>query len=175
MLPVLRIERVDHTHPDALRLIEEVQQVYVARYGGRDETLIDPLDFAPPVGSFFVGYLTLDPDGSPDAGPVAVASGAWRRTATPLPGASAVAEVKRMYVVPAAQRRGLGRAMLAHLERTARLAGYDGLVLETGTLQPEAIALYASAGYTRVRPFGHYRDDPLSVCFGRHLLETAPG
>ena len=48
----LRIVPVEYGHPDALRLIEEVQQEYVVRYGSRDETPLDPLMFAPPVGSY---------------------------------------------------------------------------------------------------------------------------
>ena len=47
--------------------------------------------------------------------------------------------------------------MLAHLETTARTAGADVIILETGTAQPEAMALYESAGYQRVEPFGYYR------------------
>ena len=37
----LRIERVAITHPDAMLLVEAVQEEYVARYGGRDESPID--------------------------------------------------------------------------------------------------------------------------------------
>ena len=46
-----------------------------------------------------------------------------------------------MYVVPPSRRTGLGRQVLAHLESTARAAGAELMVLETGTDQPEA-ALY---------------------------------
>ena len=79
------------------------------------------------------------------------------------------AEIKRMYVVPAAQRRGFARAMLAHLETTARDAGADVLVLETGKEQPEAIALYESSGYTPVEGFGIYRDEPSVRYLGKRL------
>ena len=74
-----------------------------------------------------------------------------------------------MYVVPHARGRGLARLMLAHLESTARDAGADAMVLETGIVQPEAIALYVSSGYTPIPGFGFYRDSPLSRCFGRRL------
>jgi hypothetical protein len=43
------------------------------------------------------------------------------------------------------------------------------MVLETGTRQPEAIALYETAGYLRVPGFGFYRDEPLSRCMARSL------
>jgi hypothetical protein len=42
-------------------------------------------------------------------------------------------------------------------------------VLETGLAQPEAIALYTSAGYLPVPGFGHYKDAPLSRSFARDL------
>ena len=102
------ISQVGYGDPEVALLVEQVQAFYVERYGGPDETPLDPLMFQPPHGSFFLGHL----DGTP------VATGAWRRTSAAvvpgLPADAAVAEVKRMFVVPAAQRRGLAR-----LERTA--------------------------------------------------------
>jgi ribosomal protein S18 acetylase RimI-like enzyme len=74
-----------------------------------------------------------------------------------------------MYVVPNARRGGLARLMLAHLEATARTAGADAVLLETGIRQPEAMALYESAGYERIEPFGHYREHPSNRCYGRLL------
>ena len=49
--PELRIERVPYGHPDAQLLVEEVQAEYVRRYGGRDDTPIDPATFDPPGGA----------------------------------------------------------------------------------------------------------------------------
>lgn len=79
----------------------------------------------------------------------------------------AVGALKRMFVVAAARRRGIARALLAHLEREARALGVTWLRLETGLLQPEALALYASAGYADAEPFGQYAGAPLS----RHLVK----
>jgi GNAT superfamily N-acetyltransferase len=156
----LEIERLPITAPDAVRLVEEVQEEYVARYGGRDESPIDPGEFEDPTGMFFVGRLDAVP----------VVSGAWRRrTDVRLAGTTLTAEVKRMYVAPPARGLGLARRMLAHLEVTARDAGVRALVLETGEKQPEAIELYTSAGYNRIDGFGYYRDSPLSRCFGKVL------
>jgi GNAT superfamily N-acetyltransferase len=155
-----RIERLPITHPDAALLVEDVQGEYVARYGGRDETPIDPTYFEEPNGAFFVGYL--------DGGPVA--TGAWRRrTDVVADGTSLTAEIKRMYVVPGARGLGLARGMLAHLEETARAAGAEAMVLETGARQPEAISLYESSGYLPIAGFGFYRDSPISRCLARSL------
>lgn len=158
--PDWRLERLPITHPDAARLVEEVQQEYVARYGGRDRTPLDATVFEPPSGAFYVGYLADVP----------VATGAWRfRPDVTRLGSVAAAEVKRMYVSASARRRGLARAMLAHLEAEALAAGADVLILETGTAQPEAIDLYVSSGYERVEPFGHYARSPENRCFARRL------
>ena len=160
MKPAPRIERVPITHPDASLLVEEVQQEYVVRYGGRDDTPLDPQVFEPPAGAFFVAYLDDLP----------VASGAWRRRDDVAAyGTTRTAEVKRMYVTGASRGLGLARAMLAHLETTAREAGAEAMVLETGTAQPEAIALYLSCGYAAIPGFGHYRASPENRCFARPL------
>ena len=74
-----------------------------------------------------------------------------------------------MYVAPAQRGAGHARTMLAHLEATAREAGAEVMVLETGTAQPEAIALYESSGYTAIASFGYYKDEPLNRCFARRL------
>jgi len=144
-----------YDHPDSVKMIADLQQVYVERYGDVDITPVDPAQFAAPLGYFVIGYL----DGVP------VACGGWRVN-DELDGA---AEIKRMYVVDSARGKGLSRLVLAHLEATAREAGLLRMVLETGLRQPEAIALYTSSGYERIDNFGVYRDHPESRCFGKSL------
>src|SRR5258708_7220682 len=104
-------------------------------------------------GVFLVARL----DGEP------VGCGALRRLD------SATGELKRMYVAPAARRAGVGRGLLAELERHARLLGLRRVVLETGVLQHEAMGLYERAGYAHIPRFGEYADSPASVCLGRSL------
>ncbi|MBV8657699.1 MAG: GNAT family N-acetyltransferase [Burkholderiales bacterium] len=72
-------------------------------------------------------------------------------------------ELKRMYVSPIARGQGVARRLLQQLESAAIRVGCTQLKLETGPYQPEALALYGAAGYTRRGPFGDYSDDPLSV------------
>ncbi len=152
-------------HPDARRLITELQQEYVRRYGGQDATPIDVSEFVAPRGTFVVGYLNG----------VAVACGGWRVREPGPEFTEGDAELKRMYVVPAARGRGLSRVLLAELERRAVEAGRRRLVLETGIRQPEAIGLYASSGYTEISPFGMHRCSPRVRCFGKLLpVATQP-
>jgi GNAT superfamily N-acetyltransferase len=58
-----------------------------------------------------------------------------------------VAELKRMRVHPAFQRRGFARLILARLEQRARELGYRELRLDTTVMQTAAQRLYASEGY----------------------------
>src|SRR5947209_19233046 len=80
-----------------------------------------------------------------------------------------VAEIKRMYVDPPSRGTGVAPAILRDLEARARRAGVRRLVLETGTLQPDAIRFYRREGYEPIANFGPYRGAVLSVCFARTL------
>ena len=162
----MQIKQVSYGNPDASKLISEVQQEYVVRYGGPDGTPVDPAEFIPPSGLFLVGYL----DGAP------VACGGWRGYRADTGSATETsatetkaAEIKRMYVTPAARHRGLARQLLAELERSAAVAGHRRVILESGSAQPEAIALYRSSGYTPIPPFGHYADANGAVHLGKDL------
>mgnify|MGYP001556039694 CR=1 FL=1 len=139
--------------PESVELIDELQAEYVRRYGSGDDTPVAVAEFALPRGIFIVGWS----DGQP------VACGGLR---VPEPG---VVELKRMYVRSAARRRGIARLLLAPLEDEARGLGATQLRLETGARQPEAIAMYASAGYVDTEPFGHYADAPESRHLAKHL------
>jgi GNAT superfamily N-acetyltransferase len=79
------------------------------------------------------------------------------------------AEIKRMYVRPAARGRGLARRLLALLEAEAAALGARRVLLETGDRQAEALALYRACGYTAVPCFGSYAASPSSLCFEKTL------
>ena len=79
------------------------------------------------------------------------------------------AELKRMFVRPEARGRGLASGLLDAVETAARACGVPVLQLETGPLQPAAIALYEARGYERIPAFGDYVGDPHSVCYAKAL------
>ncbi len=141
--------------PLAAGLVADLERDLRARYDddGAAGVPLDPAAFAPPRGTFLVAVL----DGRP------VACGGLR------PHAPGVGELKRMYVDPQVRGRGLARTVLAGLEDAGVRLGLRGLVLATGLRQPEAIALYAGAGWQRVPGYGEWRDHPLTVCFGKPL------
>jgi GNAT superfamily N-acetyltransferase len=126
---------------------------------GDDEYLaqLTASDVRAPNGAFVIARL----DGEP------VACGALRRS-----GRDGLGEIKRMYTVPSARRQGIAALVLEWLEDAGRRLGYRRLRLETGTAQPEAVALYERAGWQRIVPFGFYADHPASVCFGKELAST---
>ena len=61
-----------------------------------------------------------------------------------------VAEVKSMFVSPAHRGIGLGRRILAELERIAAARGCRAVRLDTSSYLTEAIGLYRSAGYAEI-------------------------
>lgn len=71
-----------------------------------------------------------------------------------------VAEVTRVFVVPAARRRGLGSRLLDCMEEHARRHRVSALRLDTRRDLVEARRLYARHGYREVAPFssGPYAD-----------------
>ncbi|NEA48286.1 GNAT family N-acetyltransferase [Streptomyces sp. SID10815] len=156
------IRPVPFDHPDAVKLNDEVQAEYHVRYGdGGDATHLDPDHFRPPNGAYLIAY---DEDGAP------VATGGWRSQDKNDEGnEDGDAELKRMFVVAAARGRGLARRILAALEQDAREAGRTRMILETGTKQPEAIALYTSSGYAPCTKFGYYRFHAESLCYAKAL------
>ena len=151
----LRIEATRVDSAVGAPLVSAQWSELMARYGVPDTTSDDLAadHLEPPDGGFLVAW---------DGG-VAVGCGGVRRHD------GTTGEIKRMYVAPGARRRGISRALLRALEDRARAIGYTRLVLETGTKQPEAIALYESEGYARIEGYGYYRDAPQSRCYGKDL------
>ena len=78
-------------------------------------------------------------------------------------------EVKHLWLRPSAQGRGLGRALLAELERRALLLGATELVLDTNASLEAAGGLYRSSGYVDVEP---YNDNPNANVWLRKVLSA---
>jgi ribosomal protein S18 acetylase RimI-like enzyme len=76
-------------------------------------------------------------------------------------------EIKRMWIDPDWRGVGLGRRLLAHLERRAAELGCAAVVLDTNETLDEAIAMYERAGYGRIE---RYNDNPYAHhWFGKQL------
>ena len=153
-------------HPVVQGLVADLDADLDVRYaddddedeGEPDRAMLNVLDasVSPPLGTFLVAHLHGE----------AVGCGGLRPSPT---GDRGVAEIKRMYVAPAARGRGVSRALLVALEEAAADLGYRRVILETGTRQHEAMALYESAGYEPVENYGAYRHSQLSRCYAKDL------
>jgi GNAT superfamily N-acetyltransferase len=69
--------------------------------------------------------------------------------------ASGAAELKRMYLEPAARGRGLGRALAEAAIDGARGLGYRRVLLDSRRSLVAACALYRSLGFVDVAPYRH--------------------
>ena len=75
-------------------------------------------------------------------------------------------ELKRLIVVEAARRRGVGRALTAEVVDLARRGGAGRVILQSGRMQPESLRMYAASGFTPIPVYEPYVETmPRSLCF----------
>ncbi|WP_326548313.1 GNAT family N-acetyltransferase [Mycolicibacterium sp. ND9-15] len=136
----LRFVPVGQDDPLAEPLLAELAAEYAERYGGSTERVLCWLrgypaeEFAPPGGGLLIGLRAGRP----------VTGGAFRRFDPDT------AELKRIWTDSGHRQRGYARALLSELEAEIAARGYTRIYLTTGDRQPEAEALYAATGYTRL-------------------------
>jgi putative acetyltransferase len=150
---MITISRESPRQPDVVVLIRASDALMQSLYPVESNHLVDIDSLARPEVHFFVAR---------DAGR-ALGCGAF------VLGQGGQAEMKRVFVDPAARGKGVARAIMAALEDAAAQAGATLMQLETGIYQPEAIALYRRFGYAERGPFGAYRPDPLSIFMEKRL------
>jgi GNAT superfamily N-acetyltransferase len=149
----IEIREAGYDEPAVQKLVAEALGDLSQRYGGNgDDTQVAAADFAPPRGRFFVA----------SRGDELIGCAGWRAHGDD-------AELKRMFTVAAARGRGVARRLLAAIEDSARADGRRRVILETGDRQPEAIALYESAGYERIEDFGYYRGQDGVLSYAKKL------
>jgi DNA-binding MarR family transcriptional regulator/GNAT superfamily N-acetyltransferase len=135
----------DPTSDAARWCVEQYYAELNARFAaGFDPSLsisADAHELTPPAGLLLIARLRQQP----------VGCGALKLHA------DGTAELKRMWVAPAARGLGLGSRLLGELEHHARLAGATVIHLETNRALTEAITLYQRHGYREVDAFN---DEP---------------
>jgi DNA-binding MarR family transcriptional regulator/GNAT superfamily N-acetyltransferase len=146
------VAECDPRDPDARFCLRAYFGELARRFdGGFDPARSIPADddeLTPPAGLLLVATLHGEPAG---CGALKFHDGA-------------PAEVKRMWVTPAARGLGLGRRLLTELEARAAAHGVRTLRLETNRALGEAIGLYRAAGYREVAAFN---DEP----YAHHWFE----
>ncbi len=79
------------------------------------------------------------------------------------------AEIKKMYVEPAARHQGVADSLLNALEQLARQHQSHLICLETGKFQEPAMKLYQKHGYKPSKAFGSYQENPYSRYYAKRL------
>ena len=155
--PGLTIGREDYGDDGPRLVVARAEEELVGRYGFLDagEHGLTAAMFDPPAGAFLVARAG-------DAGPPV--GGVGLRAIGPGTG-----EVRRLWVDPAWRGRGLGRALMAALERAAPDLGHMTLRLATGDRQPEAVALYETTGWERRSVNADPGDEVCAIHFVKRL------
>jgi putative acetyltransferase len=83
-----------------------------------------------------------------------------------------VVEIKRMFVAPTSRGHGIASGVLNALEQWAAELNYSEAILETGTSQPEAIALFQKSGYTIMENYGQYAGVAESICMRKSIRKN---
>ncbi|HEX4128305.1 MAG TPA: GNAT family N-acetyltransferase [Acidimicrobiales bacterium] len=152
----LHFVQCDPEDPPATELLAAMRSELIGAYDNAnrlDSPPLLPAELRAPDGVYYVGY----------EGPEPVAGGGLRRLG------DGVAEIKRMYVRPAARSRGVAAALLRALEEAARAMGYACTRLDTGPKQVTAQRLYRAAGYVEIDP---YNDNPFACFWGEKRLDS---
>lgn len=152
----LAIAQEDPRGPECVAMIAALDARMLELYEPSSCHFASPETIAGSGGAFFVARL----DGRA-AGMIAV-----------IPIADAIGEIKRVWTEPHARGNGVGRALLRAAEAEARARGLTALMLETGHLQPDAMALFKSEGFTERGPFGGYCDDASLIFMEKPLEQT---
>lgn len=142
----------DAEHPGFQTLCQELE----AELRVRDGAQADAAAALNAADSLSVVVLVLD-DETP------IACGGFR------PYEGETVELKRMYVKPEYRRKQLASQVLTELEQLAKAYHYKYCVLETGSNQPEAMALYEKKGYKPVPSFGRYTGNSNSRCYKKRI------
>jgi GNAT superfamily N-acetyltransferase len=151
-----RFVACDPEQPPASELLAEMAAELNELYGSPtrlDRPALRPAELRAPDGTYLVGW----------EGQAAVAGGGVRRLD------EGVAEIKRMFVRPAARSRGIAGALLTALECAARSIGYRSVRLDTGPKQEHAERLYRGAGFAAIAP---YNDNPFASFWGEKVLDS---
>lgn len=146
------IRRADPAEPQATALLHASQALMRSLFPAEDNHFLDISALQAPHISFFVA----DRDG--------VLLGCCA-----LADKGDYAEVKSMFVDPAARGAGAGAALLQAVETRACALGHTVLRLETGTGLDAAHRLYARFGFVPTGPFGDYHASPYSLFFEKRL------
>jgi len=152
----IEIRPTRYLAPVARTLLAAAAADLKTRYGSElDLNPAEAYEYDPPAGAFLVAWRGGEP----------VGCAGWRSHGE----TEQTAELKRMYVDPTARGSGVASALITAAEESAAAHGRTRMILECGSDQPAAAALYERCGYTRIDNFGAYGRFDTTLSFGRDL------
>lgn len=153
---MLRLIRTNGHHPDFIGLTDLLDAELHARYGDL-QCRYDVYNKIYDVETVILAYVNKE----------AVGCGCFKEYS------SDTVEIKRMFVLPEHRKQGISKRILAGLEAWANELGRSRFILETGSDQPEAVALYLKSGYWMIENFGQYEADEHCICM--YKSKEGPG
>lgn len=153
MKEAIEIIRTNAGHKDFLMLVKALD-TYLAITDGDEHDFYDQFNKLDHIDHVILLYL----DGAP------AACGAIK------PYDADSAEIKRMFTAEAFRGKRLAGKVLSALEQWAAELGFSRCILETGTRQTAAIALYERSGYRYMPCYGQYEEMENSRCFEKDLV-----
>lgn len=73
-----------------------------------------------------------------------------------------ICEMKRMFILPEHQGKGIGKSLFAAFMTETERLGYERVRLDTLRALSKAISLYKAAGFTEIPPY-RYNPDPEAI------------
>lgn len=150
---MISILRTDSKHPHFISLVKELD-TYLAEIDGNEHSFYSRYNQIDMLNHVIIVYENELP----------VACGAFKMIDT------GIAEVKRMYTLPAQRNDGKASLVLYNLERWASETGFHTLRLETGKRMPDAVAFYQKKDYLIIPNYGQYAGVENSICFEKRLI-----
>lgn len=151
------LQQVPCSHPDFLKLCQELDSFLNRAIGGEDKrekykkfNVLATMD-----------HVVLAYDGQ-----TAVGCAALRRYS------EQEVEVKRVFVRESHRGHNIGGQMLTHLIAQAEKMGFWYMLLETGEFLAASVRLYHRYGFEQIENYGAYKDMPESLCMRRSLTAS---
>lgn len=148
----LRIIRTNSRNPDFLFLNKALDE-YLALKDGEEHEFYSQYNKVDSIDHILLVYEN----------DLVIACGAIRKFD------SDTMEIKRMFTLAEHRNKGIASLSLSHLENWAKEMGYKKCILETGTRQTEAAALYPKRGYKRIPNYSQYAQMENSLCFEKRI------
>ncbi len=185
-----RAARILDRHKDVRRLLDAMDIVTIAL--SRDDIVFEEVDYASDIAtkclSAFAEELSkrlnlefdLKKSGDPELSQMKHPYGTFvvaRLGDMPLGcvgvkgSGGSLAEIKRMWIAPAARGLGLARRLMSTAEGAAQAIGIKTLRLDTNSTLFEAVSLYRNMGWVEI---GRFNDDPYPDLFFEKQL-SRPG